>query len=370
MQKYFTDIDKRNFGLDLFRVIAIIIVVFGHSFDFFPLFQNIDIVLVDGVDLFFVLSGFLIGKILLSTVTKNQGFNIRDLIQFLKRRLLRTLPNYYLFLIINILLVWFGVYDGLLNHNIAAYFMFLQNFYIPLDLLFWESWSLAVEEWFYLIFPVLLLVAFGVFGKRIKFKKIFVSVVLILTPLFLRFLRFDNDLVGHFSTVNWDLFFRKIVLLRLDSIAYGVLGSYVFLNFSHVFFKFKWILFGIGIIGLVLLKFSNFSCASLFYQTFFFSLQSIFILFLIPSFYKIKVKNRFVIKSVGILSVVSYSTYLLHLPVLYVLRKSGILTNSSDFTQIVTLIFYLIVVLTLSIVIYQLWELPITRLREKKFFGL
>lgn len=49
----------------------------------------------------------------------------------------------------------------MLSHATAAYAVFMQNFHVPLDLFFWESWSLAVEEWFYLLFP---LIVFGAIG--------------------------------------------------------------------------------------------------------------------------------------------------------------------------------------------------------------
>jgi peptidoglycan/LPS O-acetylase OafA/YrhL len=68
---------------------------------------------------------------------------------------LRTLPNNHLFLLLNIALVALGLAPGLLNANTAAYFVFLQNLWKQLGLFFWESWSLAVEEWFYLLFPPL-----------------------------------------------------------------------------------------------------------------------------------------------------------------------------------------------------------------------
>jgi peptidoglycan/LPS O-acetylase OafA/YrhL len=49
-------------------------------------------------------------------------------------------------------MLYAGLSTGILNVNVLAYFVFLQNFWVPLDLFFWESWSLAVEEWFYLLF--------------------------------------------------------------------------------------------------------------------------------------------------------------------------------------------------------------------------
>ena len=61
-----------------------------------------------GVEIFFVISGFLIGKIIYRIIQKDD-FSFNDVREFWKRRWFRTLPNYYLVLLINILL-WFLIY--------------------------------------------------------------------------------------------------------------------------------------------------------------------------------------------------------------------------------------------------------------------
>ncbi|MCE2742657.1 MAG: acyltransferase family protein, partial [Fluviicola sp.] len=107
--------NERNFGLDLIRFIAIILVVIVHS-SFF-LNQNFinSIYIIDGVDLFFVLSGFLIGKIIINNIIVKNKIEFKDVKSFLIRRWLRTIPNYVLFLIINIVLIYFNLIDGFLN---------------------------------------------------------------------------------------------------------------------------------------------------------------------------------------------------------------------------------------------------------------
>ena len=103
----------RNFGLDLFRALAIILVVLSHgkfllngtALENFPFFK-----MLDGVDLFFVLSGFLIGGIILRTMS--EGWNWRGVAHFWKRRWLRTLPNYYFILLLNFVFVSYGIISG------------------------------------------------------------------------------------------------------------------------------------------------------------------------------------------------------------------------------------------------------------------
>src|SRR5450432_1247018 len=91
------DYSSRVYGLDIMRAFAIIPVVMGHggfilnkaetNFPWIPL--------IDGVELFFVLSGFLIGSILLK-IFNEPDFKFESVMNFFKRRWLRTLPNYYL----------------------------------------------------------------------------------------------------------------------------------------------------------------------------------------------------------------------------------------------------------------------------------
>ncbi len=97
-----------------------------------------------GVDLFFVLSGFLITRILL--VDKTQG---SPLLPFLLRRVLRIFPIYYL--------VVFLILGLKPSPEIKWCAFYLSNFYFPFhpgEGLLQHSWSLAVEEHFYLLWPV------------------------------------------------------------------------------------------------------------------------------------------------------------------------------------------------------------------------
>ena len=128
-KKYTNIKTQRIFGLDLLRAIAILAVLFAHTAYFLspvaavPLFKNtIDgfIIFVSplgvlGVELFFVLSGFLVGGILIRSYLSTADFGYADVKLFLQRRWWRTLPAYWFILIADIVLYYFmgfGKFEG------------------------------------------------------------------------------------------------------------------------------------------------------------------------------------------------------------------------------------------------------------------
>ena len=136
------------------RAFAILFVLIGHGLDYLQPHFNlrpINFLILDGVSVFFVLSGFLIGQILIRRIV-GYGGGFAQLRQFWVRRWFRTLPNYFLMLIV---VMTFGWYYWNYELNEALPFaVFLQNFAWPHPQMFPEAWSLSVEEWFYILFPL------------------------------------------------------------------------------------------------------------------------------------------------------------------------------------------------------------------------
>ena len=160
-----------------------------------------------GVDLFFVLSGFLIAGILLDHAGAANLFST-----FYLRRACRILPPYLLLLAVATLPLPGGSLLGQGRIPLLSYFGFLQNFWtaarLPAAPALAPCWSLAIEEQFYLALPVLLLVVF-----RRRFAA-FAAVMLIAPPL-LRALCIAS---GRFDA--WDF-----TPCRIDAPFWGVLAA-------------------------------------------------------------------------------------------------------------------------------------------------
>jgi peptidoglycan/LPS O-acetylase OafA/YrhL len=171
------DLASRSYypALDGMRGMAILLVVIYHNFNFinYTFFGWL------GVDLFFVLSGFLITQILLQTFNSKNYLSI-----FYIKRALRIFPLYYAALIVFLLILPTTLKDTSIidyyTSNQLWLWVFLQNWlYIfkqPSGFgLLNHFWSLAVEEQFYLLWPILVLLI-----KKPKHLLIFIAFILIL----------------------------------------------------------------------------------------------------------------------------------------------------------------------------------------------
>jgi peptidoglycan/LPS O-acetylase OafA/YrhL len=311
--------------------------------------------MLDGVDLFFVLSGFLIGGILLRTMS--EGMNWRDVSHFWKRRWLRTLPNYYLILLLNFIFVSYGIISGDLNAFGWKFIVFLQNFSTPLIGFFWESWSLAVEEWFYIFTPLLLWLLLKKFKLKVSF--LIVTLVLMLGPLLYRAYTFDSTLDDFW----FDVKVRKVVLMRLDAISFGLLLAWFFYYMKALWHKWKNVAFILGI-GLIIFLLNYQAANSTFFrQVFYFSLTSLAIALVLPWVEGITCKWRGVVAAVTHVSKISYSMYLINLAlVAQVFGLNFPVTGNAD--GIMKYLLYWSIVIGASSLLYYVVERPILKWRD------
>jgi peptidoglycan/LPS O-acetylase OafA/YrhL len=149
----------RNSGLDSLRALAIVLVFMNHYMIFVsssPTFGWMSEIGWTGVDLFFALSGYLIGNQILSGIRKEQAGTERfSLARFYARRLLRTLPNFYFVLALYALWpFWRGASE---LPPLWKFLTFTQNIFLNPGTAFSHAWSLCVEEQFYFLLPALAL---------------------------------------------------------------------------------------------------------------------------------------------------------------------------------------------------------------------
>jgi peptidoglycan/LPS O-acetylase OafA/YrhL len=264
-------------SLDGIRANAAFMVIFLHFFkgqfgisvttDIWKIFDKISIVGQAGVTLFFVLSGFLITRILLSTKENENYFKV-----FYMRRVLRIFPLYYFFLLCYYFLplLWNGVLAPLRDQ--FCYYTYLQSFSATFR---WKAdgpghfWSLAVEEHFYLFWPLIVYYLSTKNLYRVIWGIIVMAILLRIYMLnqgyevyYFTFTRFDSLAIGALLALmeTKDLFKREnarkfLVLILLLSIPTAI--SWIFLtghqNILVQVFKYDFVSFSFfGFIGIVL----------------------------------------------------------------------------------------------------------------------
>lgn len=356
---------NRKIGLDILRAVAILVVVEQHGrsiiYSAFPQISKLGA--TDGVDLFFVLSGFLITNIFFKVISESDA-KLEGLESFLKRRWIRTLPLFFIVLFFNILFFYKDTTAlktlriGLFSYNLLPPFTDHSFFS--------ESWSLAVEEFYYLIFPVL---AFF-FVKNLRSMKgvAYSALTIIVFSIFVRFMIFLK-LPSIDSTV-WTTYFRIVVITRLDAIAFGSLMSWILYKYPDLVLKFKNHLFVIGLILVIYLdrtrllngKFGFGSFSTVFY----FTLFPLFVSLMLPFLNHLNLKKSMFTNGITLLSKASFSMYLIHNSFI---RKFFEMLNeySNNRYSLITYALYWLCTIYGSIFVYEKIEKKILSWRDRNY---
>jgi peptidoglycan/LPS O-acetylase OafA/YrhL len=220
--------------LDGLRALAILFVLFRHGVrpfwregeTLYPLGGwDAGIPLINGwvgVDLFFVLSGFLITHHICGRYRRQDGrIDFRD---YLWRRVLRIVPAYYavLLLVALGLAPYLQVEPQLLAVRVAYHLLFLQD-YLPSNILA-TFWSLGVEEKFYLLSPLLLILVFRLQRPARQYAAIAALAAL---PSVLRWLIHAGS-AGEIDYVAFFQFFRSPFHASYEGLAVGMLCALLY----------------------------------------------------------------------------------------------------------------------------------------------
>jgi peptidoglycan/LPS O-acetylase OafA/YrhL len=338
----------RNFGLDIMRAFSIWLVLLQHAEIDIPGLSPLKIGGI-GVEIFFVLSGFLIGGILFKEIDKGNSF-LQTLKSFWVRRWFRILPLYYAILLFKFIFI-----DDSIGWNILYYVFFLQNNIYGIQY-FGVSWSLVIEEWFYLFTPVFLLLATMFFKSK---EKVFLSMI-----TFIIFVNISRVIYVYFGNIPY-AGVNSNFPFRFDSLFLGVVFSFAKHNNWKVFnVTISKRLFVVGVILFVgyLLYFWSLSYQKdlinkvLFPRTIGFFVLPFTISLTIPYMSGVRLNpdknivNKLLYEFISITSILTYSIYLTHL-FIYSLGYNFIIS--------------IILVYLISWLIYNWFEKPILKYRDK-----
>ena len=315
--------------LDAWRGVAILWVIVHHVNIFLPLqlgqlthiFKHFSAVGFLGVDIFFVLSGFLISGLLLSEI--DTGIRLK---RFYVRRILKIIPQYFAVTVLGIFISYKLLSMGITNirsfnptANPLSYMLFLQNYSVQVPTIA-HLWSLAIEEHFYLFYP-LLFFAVGKYYNKIELcqpqKKncainclICISILLILLIIFLRIIKIDHTILN--------VYYNQRTHVRVDALIFGGLLRTAEPYF-RTFLKLKVVQSLLFIVGLlVFLNFgvNGFNVLNWFHYTLAYLGAGCFILATYSGQYKLGVLVQ---KVPGLQAVgkCSYGIYLWHYPLIF-----------------------------------------------------
>lgn len=346
---------KYYYNLDGLRGIAAIVVVIFHFFSYplsnyienIKLYQKLTEFGQHGVSMFFVLSGFVITRILINTREDKDYFK-----RFYINRSVRILPLYYLFLVLYY--SFYKLYSGsFIDFELQIpFYIYIQNFGEIFNI---QSkgpghfWSLAVEEHFYLLWPLIVYLI----NPKYLIKFIGISIILIFLLKYIMlsnslsinkftFTRIDQILMGSYIAILElnNFFTKKRALIKIFLISSIVIPIGIFIYFFKDQFLFIKDIFKYTVLGIL-----------------FFSLISVLIILdtncIINKFLSSRIMQYF--------GKISYGLYVWHILVILIVEKYLL-------TEIIIIDLSVVILLTivLSHLSYYYYEIHFLKLKKKK----
>jgi peptidoglycan/LPS O-acetylase OafA/YrhL len=344
-------------NLDVLRGIAILFVVVYHYLNVYSFFQIGWV----GVDLFFVLSGFLITRILWRT-----RFEKRYFINFYAKRILRIFPLYYVYLIGYFFLfpLFFNsVYtnDAFLHYynNKSWFFSFMANWFfiikgLPKDYTLVSLWSIGIEEQFYIFFPFFIFLC-----RKSKKLPLIIALVIIAVVLYRTYLRLYYIPNPSFVIYSYN------AIARFDAFLVGGLGYFLIDKINK---KMSIYIFAstLSIVVFFVFYFNSISFENPFFGTLGFTILAIHFVSWILLATKTKIWESTFSKVLSFFGKISYALYLTHIVikvscVIFFTKYINVYTTTSKILLPLTAFIISILISTAS---FYYFEKPIMKLRK------
>lgn len=352
------------------RATAILLVVFSHCIWFFPSLDGVPFTVLNyaglfGVEIFFVLSGFLIGKILYRIYVLEE-FSNNSMIKFWKRRWLRTLPNYYLILVVNIGLGAFYYND--LPNDFWRYFLFIQNFSFEQSSFFYESWSLSIEEFAYILGPLILISITLIFKKYSK-KSLFLFMISFVILIFVGTKVYYNYTHENDSMLIWTTNLKSVVIYRIDAIYFGMLAAYISINYYKLWNKHKVLFLILGLF--IFISFNMFVSLDkgdnmLIWNVIFLPINTISIGLSLPFLSNFHLNKGVFFRTITYISLLSYAIYLTHYSLVLKLFQRHISNEMSFSNKLMSILVYLIITFLISFILFLYYERPLMNWKQDR----
>lgn len=350
-------------GLDTLRALAIALVLMSHYHGFVsqaPTFGPIGSIGWAGVDLFFVLSGYLIGNQLLAPAARGDSLDLKT---FFARRLLRTLPSYYAVLAVYLLLPDSPI-AGKSMAPAWRFLTFTQNFGLNYGETFTHSWSLCIEEQFYLVLPLAVL---ALAGRRRSPHLLWCAMLAAIgAGMIARGMAFMDGKDVFAAPVYYSSFYRFDELL--PGVVIAMLKNFHPIAFARLLRHGNALLAaGLATVAAILHGVMNEAPTAFIASTFGFSLVSAsFALLTVSALSPGALLNRVRIPGAGSLALWSYAVYLVHKPVFMALRPE-LERRSIDPGAPLTIAAVMAAGILGGWILYRLVETPFMRLRERLY---
>jgi len=341
-------------GLNGVRAIASLLVVIWHTDQFVELFGLAPKGFYStgmasrAVDIFFVLSGFLITYLLFVEKEKTKSINFK---KFYLRRIFRIWPIYYLITFITLILVYFDIVpkpDSMFEGTLLCVFM-LANIAYALKIAMPSIrplWSVGVEEQFYLIWPHIIKRS----SNYLKVFIVFYILIFVIKIFAFMFLRNDFPLWVHF-----------LYDFRLNIMAFGAIGAFLVYNNKKILqlaYRKE-----VQVLAWSVLVYSCLVKPIHIYTIIDSEINSVFYLIIILN---VATNNKSLIslekKALNFIGKISYGIYVYHLTVIYVLAY---FFKDGKINYIVVHLLTLVITILIAKLSYHYFEMPFLKMKKK-----